>query len=69
MKKIIDYLLEKKLAEIPKRGRKHLKQIIINNQKFRYNKDKPLSKKMQKKTNISKKTPMITEAMQTTKFH
>ena len=55
MKKIIDYLLEKDLAEIPKRGRKHMKQIIISNQKFRYNKDKPLSKKIAEKTNISKK--------------
>ena len=49
MKKIINYLLEKDLAEIPKRGRKNLKQIIIDNQKFRYNKDKPLSKRLQKK--------------------
>ena len=48
MKKIIDYLLEKDLAEIPKRGRKNLKQIVIDNQKFRYNKDKPLSKRLQK---------------------
>ena len=56
MKKIIDYLLEKDLAEIPKRGRKHLKQIIINNQKFRYNKDKPLSKKLQKKLTSVKNT-------------
>ena len=55
MKKIIDYLLEKDLAEILKRGRKHLKQIIINNQKFRYNKDKPFVKKIAEKTNISKK--------------
>ena len=55
MKKIIDYLLEKDLAEIPKRGRKHLKQIFINNQKFRYNKDKPLSKRLQKKLTSVKK--------------
>ena len=48
MKKIIDYLLEKDFAEIPKRGRKNLKQIVIDNQKFRYNKDKPLSKRLQK---------------------
>ena len=39
MKKIINYLLEKDLAEIPKRCRKNLKQIVIDNQKFRYNKD------------------------------
>ena len=56
MKKIIDYLLEKDLAEIPKRGRKNLKQIVIDNQKFRYNKDKPLSKRLQKKLTSVKNT-------------
>ena len=43
MKNIIDDLLKNDLAEIPKRGRKELKSIINNNQKFRYNKDKPIS--------------------------
>ena len=43
MKKIIDYLLSNDLAEIPKRGRKELKSIIIDDKTFRYNKDKPIS--------------------------
>ena len=43
MKKIIDYLLSNDLAEIPKRGRKELKSIVIDNKKFRYNKDAPIS--------------------------
>ena len=34
MKKVIDYLLNNDLAEIPKRGRKELKQIIIDGRKF-----------------------------------
>ena len=38
MKKHIDYLLNNDLAEIPKRGRKELKQIIIDGRTFRYNK-------------------------------
>ena len=56
MKKIIDYLLEKNLADLPKRDRKNLKQIVIDNQKFRYNKDKPLSKRLQKKLTSVKNT-------------
>ena len=43
MKKVIDYLLSSDLAEIPKTGRKELKTIVIDNKKFRYNKDKPIS--------------------------
>ena len=49
MNKIIDYLLSNDLAEIPKRGRKELKSIIIDNRKFRYNKDKPISNVLTKK--------------------
>ena len=37
------------LAEIPKKGRKELKSIIIANKKFRYNKDKPVSNVLTKK--------------------
>ena len=33
MKKIINYLLNNDLIEIPKRGRKELKLIIIDNKK------------------------------------
>ena len=40
MKKGIDYLLSNDLIEIPKKGGRELKSIIINNKKFRYNKDK-----------------------------
>ena len=54
MKKNIDYLLSNDLAEIPKRGRKELKSIVIDNKKFRYNKDKPISNVLTKKTIISK---------------
>ena len=43
MNNVIDYLLSNDLAEIPKRGRKELKSIIIDNRKFRYNKDTPIS--------------------------
>ena len=38
MENDINYLLNHELAEIPIRGRKKLKLIIINNKKFRYNK-------------------------------
>ena len=54
MKKVIDYLLSNDLADIPKRGRKELKSIVIDNKKFRYNKDKPISNVLTKKTIISK---------------
>ena len=49
MKKVIDYLLSNDLAEIPKKGRKELKSIIIDNKKFRYNKDRPISNVLTKK--------------------
>ena len=41
MKKVIDYSLSNDLAEIPKRGRKELKSIVIDNKKFRHNKTHP----------------------------
>ena len=44
------------LAEIPQRGRKELKSIIIDNKKFRYNKDKPISNVLTKKLLSVKKT-------------
>ena len=47
MKNVVDYLLKNDLAEIPKRGRKELKSIILDGKKFRYNKDKPLTNKME----------------------
>ena len=56
MKKNIDYLLNTNKAEIPKRGRKELKSIIIDNRKFRYNKDKPISSVLTKKLLTVKKT-------------
>ena len=56
MKNVIDHLLRNDLAEIPKKGRRELKSIIINNQRFRYNKDKPLSNKLQKKLKSVKNT-------------
>ena len=56
MKKVIDYLLSNDLAEIPQRGRKELKSIIIDNKKFRYNKDKPISNVLTKKLLSVKKT-------------
>ena len=43
-------------AEIPKRGRKELKSIIIDNKKFRYNKAKPISSVLKKKLLTVKKT-------------
>ena len=43
-------------AEIPKRGRKELKTIVIDNKKFRYNKDKPISNVLTKKLLTVKKT-------------
>ena len=49
MKNGMGYPLKNDLAEIPKKGRRKLKSIIINYQQFRYNKDKPLSNKFQKK--------------------
>ena len=43
MKQNIDYLLSNDLAELPKRGRTKSKSKIIEEKKFRYNKDKPIS--------------------------
>ena len=56
MKKVINYLLSNDLAEIPKRGRRELKSIIIDDKKFRYNKDKPISSVLAKKLLTVKKT-------------
>ena len=56
MKKGIDYLLSNGLAETPKKGRKELKSIIIDNKKFRYNKDKPIPNVLTKKLLSVKKT-------------
>ena len=56
MNKIIDYLLSNDLAEIPKRGRKELKSIIIDDKTFRYNKDKPISTVLTEKLLSVKKT-------------
>ena len=56
MKKVIDYLLSNDLAEIPKRGRNELKSIIIDNKKFRYNKNEPISNVLTKKLLSVKKT-------------
>ena len=56
MKNVIEYLLKNELAEIPKKGRKELKTMIIDGQRFRYNKDKPISKKLEKKLKAVKKT-------------
>lgn len=56
MKNVIDYLLKNDIAEIPKRGRKELKQIIIDGRKYRYNKDKPISNILQNKLKTIKRT-------------
>ena len=56
MKKVIDYLLSNDLAEIPKRGRKELKSIVIDSKKFRYNKDKPIPNVLTKKLLTVQKT-------------
>ena len=57
MKKVINYLLSNDLAEIPKRGRRELKSIIIDDKKKnRYNKDKPISTVLTKKLLTVKKT-------------
>ena len=56
MKKVIDYLLSNDLADIPKRGRKELKSIVIDSKKFRYNKDTPISNVSTKKLLTVKKT-------------
>ena len=62
MNNVIDYLLSNDLAEIPKRGRKELKSIIIDNRKFRYNKDTPISNVLTNKL-LSVKDLMKTEVM------
>ena len=56
MKNVIDYLLSNDLAEIPKRGRRELKSIIIDDKRFRYNKDKPISTVLTRKLLTVKKT-------------
>ena len=53
---VIKYLLKNDMAEIPKRGNKNLKSIIIDGRRFRYNKDKPISNALQKKLDTYKKT-------------
>ena len=49
MKHVIDYLLNNDKAEIPKRGNKELKSIIIDGRTFRYNKEQPISNVLNKK--------------------
>ena len=56
MKTFINYLLSNDLAEIPKRGRRKLKSIIINDKKFRYDKNKSISSVLTKKLLTVKKT-------------
>ena len=56
MKENIDYLLNTNKAEIHKKGRQELKSIIIDDKKFRYNKDKPISTVLTKKLLSVKKT-------------
>lgn len=53
---VIKYLLKNDMAEIPKRGNKNLKSILIDGKRFRYNKDKALSNTL-KKLDKYKKTP------------
>ena len=53
MKKVIDYLLSN---DVPERGKRELKSIIIDEKKFRYNKDKPISSVLTKKVLTVKKT-------------
>ena len=49
MKKVLEYLLTDKLAQIPRRENKEMKSIVIDDKKIRFNKDKPKSKVLQKK--------------------
>ena len=56
IKTVINYLLSNDLAEIPKRGKRKLKSIIINDKKFRYDKDKSISSVLTKKLLTVKKT-------------
>ena len=49
MKKVLEYLLKNNLAQIPRKGNKEMKSIIVEDKKFRLNKDKPISKVLQKK--------------------
>ena len=44
------------MGEIPQRGDRQLKSIIIDNKRFRYNKDKPISNTLKKKLYTYKKT-------------
>ena len=46
MKQIVEYLLEHDVPEIPKRGRKELKQIVIDGQKLSYNEDKRITNRL-----------------------
>ena len=62
MKTMIDYLLNTNKAEIPQKGRNTLKSIMIDDKKFRYNKDKPISNVLTKKLLPAKKL-MNTEVM------
>ena len=50
------------LEEIPERGRREFKPIMIDDKKFRYNKDKPISDVLTKKL-LSIRKMMHTEVM------
>ena len=56
MKQIVEYLLEHDVPEIPKRGRKELKQIVVDGQKFRYHEDKQKTNRLTKTLNEVKQT-------------
>ena len=62
MEKNIDFLLSNDLEEIPERGRREFKPIMIDDKKFRYNKDKPISDVLTKKL-LSIRKMMHTEVM------
>ena len=68
---VIKYLLKNDMAEIPKRGNKNLKSIIIDGRRFRYNKDKPISNALQKNlthTRKRKNTNLTSQIVSETRF-
>ena len=70
MKHVIDYLLTNDKAEIPKRGNKELKSIIIDGRKSRYNKDKlifsVLKKKLKSVANTNEYNSHATKTLRST---
>ena len=53
---VMKYVLSSDIGNIPKRGNKELKKVVINGKEYRYNKEQPFSTKLTKKLQSIAKT-------------